>query len=66
MRWSPVIDHNNGNPEVSYTVADALGATISSDKYDESFSPLDVSAEGEYTMTLTGRNGYEGTKTMKF
>ena len=62
----PVIDHNNGNPEVSYTVADALGATISSDKYDESFSPLDVSAEGEYTMTLTGRNGYEGTKTVKF
>ena len=62
----PVIDYNNGSPAVSYTVKDALGTTIASDQYDASFSPSDVSAEGQYTMTLTGKGGYSGTKTVTF
>ena len=51
---------------VSYTVKDANNATVSSSNYQATISPSTVKAPGLYTLTITGKGNYSGTKTATF
>ena len=42
------------------------GAAVSSDDYTFSTTPATVKEPGEYTLTITGKNNYVGTKSMTF
>ena len=51
---------------VSYTVKDAANATVSSSNYQATISPSTVKDPGLYTLTITGKGNYSGTKTATF
>ena len=57
-----------GNPiDVAYTVKDANGNTLTKGTdFTETFSPAPVQETGTYTLTITGKGSYTGTKVVTF
>ena len=57
-----------GSPiAVNYTVTDAEGKVLTEGTdYTASFSPATVQEVGEYTLTITGKGSYTGTKIVTF
>lgn len=57
-----------GSPiAVNYTVTDAEGKVLTEGTdYTASFSPATVQEVGEYTLTITGKGSYTGTKVVTF
>ena len=58
--------YTGNNISVSYTVKDAANATVSSSNYQATISPSTVKDPGLYTLTITGKGNYSGTKTTTF
>ncbi len=59
-------NYTGSNISVSYTVKDAANATVSSSNYQATISPSTVKDPGLYTLTITGKGNYSGTKTATF
>ena len=58
--------YTGNNISVSYTVKDAANATVSSSNYQATISPSTIKNPGLYTLTITGKGNYSGTKTATF
>ena len=58
--------YTGNNISVNYTVKDAANATVSSSNYQATISPSTVKNPGLYTLTITGKGNYSGTKTATF
>ena len=59
-------NYTGNNISVSYTVKDAANATVSSSNYQATISPSTIKNPGLYTLTITGKGNYSGTKTATF
>ena len=64
---TPYYIYTGSTIAVNYTVKDIAGNTLTKGTdYTESFSPSPVQEAGEYTLTITGKGSYTGSKVINF
>ena len=61
-----VYPYTGNNITPSFTLEDVNGQTVSTSDYDYSYSPSTIKEVGDYTLTITGKSNYSGSKSATF